>query len=422
MTDQAPDTASTKPVETIEQPVADNPNPELTVDAAAPVTDDAGDEGEPAPRKTAAEDRAERLAARAKANRAERDEGIPHTGDFANDERQTYGDYAPPPAAPAQTQAPETGPSDSAPRKWKLKVNREDKDYTEDEVIALAQKAAAGDRYFEDGRRFYDEARRAAEESRRSRGAPNPEQQRTQQQRTEPNPKDQPNPDDPLAAAFEKLQYGADPKEVSAEFRKALSPELQQTSRAASAEELDRQRMRDDLNKTVASYTKIKEANKELFEQPHAERVMEGIMLDVLKDDLRKINVPEDRIPVNPRELQDWHRHYRTKGYRVRDPDAVFGDVIGKYRNYRGLPDTSTGQQQQQRPPAARTSVPNVNARQPAVALNRDDRRASIPAQPARSAAPPSAPQPSVAPEKSRLEAIARMRDARKGRVFRRAG
>jgi hypothetical protein len=168
--------------------------------------------------------------------------------------------------------------------------------------------------------------------------------------------------------------------------------------------------MADDLRETMTEYSRVKAANKELFADELAEPAMEKLYSNALRDDLRQLGVPEDRIPLRSKDLQDWHRFYRTQGQPVRDTKTLFNNVVERFREYRGAP-----QQQQQEA--------NPDPAQPTVSLDRSARRATIPTQPARSAAPQRMTPTSLQPQrKTREQTLEEMRQSRKGRVFRRAG
>ncbi len=403
-------------VETIAPPQADNPNPEITIEAPAPVPIER-EASEPAPKpKSAVEARTERLNAKAKRLQEARSAEKPpeFTGDFS-EPGQTTGNIGKPefdlkpefvkdgqeaPTDPSQTTAkgPETGPSDSqTKKKFKLKVRHQDLEMDEDQVLALAQKAAAADSYFEDGRRFYEEARRQAD-SRRAAGAPQQGQPRAQDE--QPHDPSQGDPhQDPLAAVLEKVQFGADPKEAAKELRAVVNQTVQQTALNTSQRALVQQKMAEDVTETLTEFQRIKSENPTLFADEFAEPIMQKLLVDGYKEDLRKIGVPENRIPANPNDLADWHRFYRIKGQPVRKAATLLNDVKQRYSDWR------SGTQQTNKP---------VDANQ-RVAVNRDERRASIPSQPTRSAAPAQVPQ--TAPQrKTREQVLADMRASRRGR------
>ncbi len=393
-------------VETIAPPPADNPNPEIAIEAPAPVPIER-EAAEPAPKpKTAVELRTERLNAKAKRLQEARaaDKPPEFSGDFS-EPGQTTGnigksefDLKPEfvkdgdtPTDPSQqAKAPETG---ETKRKFKLKVRHQDMEMDEDQVLALAQKAAAADSYFEDGRRFYEEARRQAD-SRRAAGAPQQGQPRAQDE--QPHDPSQGDPhQDPLAAVLEKVQFGADPKEAARELRTVVNQTVLNTSQRA----LVQQKMAEDVTETLTEFQRIKSENPTLFADEFAEPIMQKLLLDGYKEDLRKIGVPENRIPVNPNDLADWHRFYRIKGQPVRKAGTLLNDVKQRYSDWRSGTKTPNK-------PVDSTSR---------VAVNRDDRRASIPSQPTRSAAPQQVPQ--AAPQrKTREQVMADMRAARRGR------
>ena len=102
----------------------------------------------------------------------------------------------------------------------------------------------------------------------------------------------------------------------------------------------------------------------------------------------------------------------------------MFADVIDGYKAYRGQQTQSSAPQQQPTSAQQQHRTPTqTDRRTPGVLVNREQRRASIPQQPARSAAPPPIPSQAVGGErKPYSQSIAEMRAQRKrGVAFRRA-
>ena len=328
MTDNAPDKSSAEanPVEKMADGVADASNPEITIDAPAPAPSQPNATrarpNRPGPllqRKPAPiSSRPARLRRAPSARRARKNSlatsPIPAWRRHSTSHRRKASSDRPPTEAPAKP-----GPSNSpAPKTHKLKVRHQEKEVSENELLALAQKALAADDYLGDARKLYEEARRH-DQARRSQGAPHQEQ-REQNTDLPTDPSQTPHQEDPLAKALERVQYGEDPKEVAKDVRQALRSDQAGTTQQA----ILNQRMADDLSQTLRVFAKFKKENEALLAEPHAEAVMQDILHKAWRDDLRSVGVPEDRIPLNPNDLQQWHRRYRVLGHTVRSAEQTF--------------------------------------------------------------------------------------------------
>lgn len=333
------------------------------------------------------------IAARFKKSRQD-PQDVDYHGDH-NDPSQHYGAVAKAPEPepepePQQQQQPE-------PRKVKLKVRHQEIELPEDEVRALAQKALAADTYLDDAKKIYEDARRAPS-SRPHQGEPEPAPV-DRQDDIDPDDERQPHQegDDPFESLVEKIQYG-DKKEAA----EALRTTLAKASERATLETQWAQRINDDLARDTETYKEFVAKNAEIASDRKAFVAIKEDFLDGYREDLRKIGVPEDRIPTDPDTLAAHHRIYKLKGQPVRSVGQLLEAAKTKFVEWRGGP--APRPQQQQQPSNGR----------PAVNVNRTERREAIPHQPSRAAVPQQLQRPQNAPASpDRSSVVQRMRQSR---------
>ena len=134
---------------------------------------------------------------------------------------------------------------------------------------------------------------------------------------------------------------------------------------------------------------------------------MEREIYDLYREDLRGIGLPAEQLPRDPRQLADWHRYYRTEGYKIRDIPTILEKAKENLISWRGTPV-----QQRQQP----RTLANTPARVE-VNVDRTERRRALPTQPSRSAAPvaPGTGQPTqpATREDRASSVIANMRKSR---------
>lgn len=334
------------------------------------------------------------IAARFRKSR-EDPQDVDYHGDH-NDPTQHYGAVAKEPEpqpepAPQQQEQPQ-------PRKVKLKVRGQEIEVTEDEVIADAQKYRAAETYLEDAKKIYEDTRRVRS-SRPHQGEPEPAPVANQ----EDDPLDEParqhpgEEGDPFEELVEKIQYG-DKKEAAEALRNTLS----KTSTQATLEAQWAQRVNDDLARDLDTYKEFVAKNTDIAQDENSFIVVKRNLLDGYREDLRKIGIPEDKIPTDEKVLAQHHRFYKLRGQPVRSVGQLLETARTKFVEWKGGPAKS---QQQQQPSNGR----------PAVDVNRSERRAAIPHQPSRAAVPQQLqrPQGQPAAPADRSTVVQRMRQAR---------
>lgn len=378
-------------------PVADNPNPEIIADAT-PATPEPIADAEPAPVGPTLSPREQRMKAIADKVKAGRG-GIEATGDFS-DPMQNYGNLARPPEPEPQPAAePAAAPAaGEQPRKFKVKVRHEERELTEEELIANAQKALAAENYLEDGRKFFEQGKQFLETVQRS-AASRPHQDATRAQEDVdpvPEPSADPHQDGTdFEKLIEEIQIG-DTKEAAGKLRAAVTQAARDVARATSIDD----RVRADWSNTMTTFEKFKADNTDLAADPNALAVMERMIYDGYRDDLRELGVSDDALPKDPLKLADAHRLARVSGQKVRTTEQLLNTVKDGYQKWRGVTPAPSPTQS----PAPQTLRVNVD---------RTERRQAIPTQPTRSTAP-SQTVPNATPQpRTRSQTVMEMKKAR---------
>jgi hypothetical protein len=361
------DTAATdkQPLEQVVEPVADT---EVVADSGSqPQPVDNGDDGASEHVQQVENpvfaDRA-RIAARFKAQREQRQEEIAHE-QIADD-------------APADQDSPRT---------IKVKVRHEIRELPENEVIAAAQKTLAGDGYLEEARRLLEDAKQVV-------SRPHQGEDPAYANRQAGEADDQSHQTDDDRALAERLQFGSpdDAADVIAQLRKAGTTDPHAIRRAV----YDTQRA-TDVTKAKRAYDGFVKANEDLVKDPIAHAAMEAAFYNGLRQDLRNLGYTDDQLPRANERLVEAHRFHRIQGQDVRDTAALLEESREAVEKFRGRSG------EQQAPPARKD-------KSVAVRVDRSERRAGIPLQPARSALPASSsaqPQPVQNARKAAVQKMA---------------
>jgi hypothetical protein len=279
--------------------------------------------------------------------------------------------------------APADRAQDTA-RTIKVKVRHEIRELPENEVIAAAQKTLAGDGYLEEARRLLEDAKQVV-------SRPHQGEDPAHANRQAGGNDDQSHQTDDDLALAERLQFGS-PDEaaaVIAQLRKAGTTDPDAIRRAV----YDTQRA-TDVTKAKRSYDVFVRANEDLVKDPIAHAAMEAAFYNGLRQDLRTLGYTDEQIPRANERLVEAHRFHRIQGQDVRDTAALLEESKQAVERFRGPRGEST-------PPARKDSV--------TVRVDRSERRAAIPLQPARSALPtsPAAPLPVQNARKAAVQKMA---------------
>lgn len=345
-------------------------------------------------KKPAYDDGRAALAAKFNRTRADKEPPVPSTGDYT-DPTQTYGQVAKaptPPVEPPPVEEPEHKPE---PQKFKVKVRGEERELTQEELVAAAQKALAGDSYLEDARQVLETTKTRVQVSRQHPDENPPAPASTDEPVTPPD--DGTTPADPLEEAIEQIQYG-DPKEAKAK----LSATIARAAAEAVQQATGLTRVREDIANDLRAHDEFAKKNADLASDPIAVSVIRDGLLTGYRDDLLKIGVPAENIPTDPAQLANHHRHYKLQGQPVRQVSVLLEAAAERLTQWRG----GTPRKEPNPSPAQAQTRIDVN-------VNRDERRMAIPQQPTRANVQPSMTQPQQQGQRSRSDAVRAAQRAR---------
>jgi len=300
--------------------------------------------------------------------------------------------------------APEPEPQpEPQPRKFKIKVRGGEREVTEEELVALAQKNEAADDYMNEAKTLLNEVKGIKRdlESRPSPTATPADDRAT--------PEDQP-PDagsqhqaDPYQDMTEALLYG-DPEKGAAKFRDLITTVVPKIV----SETVGRERLKTEHNRSKANVDKFRRENEELARDPMAVGAIEAKLIEHQLNDLVRMGIKADKLPKDPVGIANLHLKFRSDPSTVglvRTTDELFDAAKSDFVKWKGGT-----------PPQAPANGNGAGATpkqtEIQVSVNRDDRRRIIPQQPSRTAVVRQA-QPEAPPPKTRAQVIADMRKAR---------
>ena len=350
------------------------------IDIKAPPSGDAPQPREETKPEIMLDDGRSAIAARFKKMRSDKEPGVETTGDFIHPS-QTYGQVA-----VEQEPEPSNEPALPAPeqRKMKVKVRGEERELTEEEVLAAAQKALAGDDYLNEARQILETTKRVVV-SRQHPDAPEPATTANEQN----EPDDRQHPGDAIESLVNDLQYG-DPKDAGEKLRTTIAEIATNAVKQATVTD----RVQQDVANDMRAHDDFVKKHSDLASDPIATAVIREGLMNGYREDLLKIGVPEENIPSDPTVLANHHRHYKLQGQPVRQVAQLLNQAAETLQNWRGgTPRTEATSQ----PP----SEPRVE-----VSLNRDDRRRAIPQQPTRANVQPAMNASPQSAPKSRHDAV----------------
>ena len=270
---------------------------------------------------------------------------------------------------------------------------------SEDEWLERARKVEAADSYLEESRVLLETAKDIRAERAGQTDRPNDGQTGAQDDgRTQDAPvAHRPNGELDLKSVIEKIQFG-DPEEAAQELGRVITTVASQQADQGQINRL----IANDLAKSQADLKAFRAANPELDQDKIASVVIENLIYDIYRDEIKALGMDESQIPANPKDLADWHRFYRVNGHNVSKTSDILTKAKDKFTAYRG------GSPQQKPAPK-----PKGEARI-AVNVDRTERRMAIPLQPTRAVVPRrDEAQPAKTPEQSRKEAVQDMRRQR---------
>lgn len=298
-------------------------------------------------------------------------------------------------AAAPQPQEPEV----RQPRMITQTIRGKQVTLSEDEWLERARKVEAGDSYLEEARVMLETAKEIRQERAGQTDRPHDGQTgaqddgRTQDEQVAHRP----NGELDLKSVIEKIQFG-DPEEAAQELGKVIKTVASQQADQGQVNRL----IANDLARSQADLKAFRIANPELDQDKIASVVIENLIYDIYRDEIKALGMDESQIPTNPKDLADWHRFYRVNGHSVSKTSDILNKAKDKFTAYRG------GSPQPKPAP-----TPKGQARI-AVNVDRTERRMAIPLQPTRAVVPRrDEAQPAKTPEQSRKEAVQDMRRQR---------
>lgn len=390
-------------------------DPAMTAEAVN-VTDDGprGDPGtnQPAPRVDAApipqrplapaksefDQRRDDIVARFRASRDEApaDEADDIISDLAASGMQPELEPEPGPELAAEPE-PEPAAPPAPPKTFKLKVNGQERELSEEDLIAKAQIALASEGILDEVKalkRQYTELNQGVTRT----TPPNPNQvrqnpaQTTEQQDPIDGDPAPPNQEDRLTKLIEAIQFGADPAETRALLQDTIADMSKDTANTVVTQVLAQQRLKDEGARTAKVLQDFKEKHSDIANDPLADAVIQTKLYQLQVEDLKALGVDPSQLQtpsgvVTPADVAMAHRWYRSEGFAVRAPQEMLETATADFLAWKGVKPPP-----QPADPAAK-AAPRVD-----ISVDRTARRAAIPQQPSRAAAPraaqEAAPQP----------------------------
>lgn len=249
---------------------------------------------------------------------------------------------------------------------------------SDEEILAAAQKTLAGDTYLEDAKSILAQAKEIrAERTGANRQHPDGDQVGAQDE-LDPALDDGAQHPEPLPVELvQKLQFG-DPEEAAKELAEYIDRRSEKKAATAVHSSGVERAFDQDLQRSQKALKAFTDANPDLANDELAAMAIEKGMYDLYKEDILKLGLTtEDKLPTTSKELANWHRFYRVNGYEVRPTKDLLEASKAKFLDWKGV-KPAPQQQQRQAKTAPRISV----------SVDRDARRAAIPLQPSRAAAP----------------------------------
>jgi hypothetical protein len=308
--------------------------------------------------------------------------------------------------AEVERRAAEDISNEPAPQpKRKLKVRGKEVEYSDEEILDLARKAAAGDDYLGEARTTLDNAKAMQKEleARISQTGKLPSGENAGNGNGEaPLPDDQPQVD-PYKDMAEAFLYG-EPDQAASKMRSLIQSEAARIA----AETITRDRVTTEHSKSLANVDRFRRANEDLASDPMAAAAIESEIVRQQRSDLLKAGIKEDKIPRDMAGVTNMHLRFRsdprTSGF-LRDTDQLFSDAKDAFLKWKGVTPTPNSNRNDQ-------GADEQDQSEIQVSVSRDDRRRIIPQQPSRTAVVRQA-RPTAPPVKTRSQIIADMRKAR---------
>ena len=303
----------------------------------------------------------------------------------------------------AAEEIPEDEPLEEAPPpKRKLIIRGKELEVTEEELIALAQKAAAGDDYLDEAKRKLkevDELMKPLKAGRDSQTQTQSGQNNQQQTGQDQQQVDDAHSVDPFRKLVEAIQFG-DLEDAAKQFQTVVSTRTsQEDTRKIASEQLEQERMRNEAIRSQKILKDFEGQHPDLAKDENAFAVMRARLIQLQRDDLKGLGLDEAQIPQSGDEIANWHMWYRQKGHSVRDVDVLLKTARDDFMNWKGV---------KEQPADPARAAPRVE-----VTVDRQQRRTAIQQQPSRTVAPNPDAITQAAPARDRSAIVQDMINAR---------
>ena len=267
---------------------------------------------------------------------------------------------------------------EQVPAKRKLIIRGKEVEVTDEEFLALAQKAAAADDYLDEAKRKLKEVDELVRQTRTQAGRDSQTNTQNGQNNPQNNGQEDPNAPgdehhvDPFEKVVETIQFG-DLKEAARLLREVSTNPVD--TRKIAGEQLEQERMRNEAIRSQKILKEFEGQHPDLAKDQYALAAMRARLIELQTDDLKGLGLDEAQIPKSGDEIANWHMWYRQKGHSVRDVDVLLKTARDDFMAWRGV--------ETKQPAATKTGAPRVE-----VTVDRQQRRAAIQQQPSRTVAP----------------------------------
>ena len=227
---------------------------------------------------------------------------------------------------------------ETTPRKFKLKVNGQELELSEEELIANAQKSLATDNILDKAKSKLADIDRLEQQIRQRATQPaNQDGHHADPQRAAPElSPDLPDPQNQSVEdnLIETIQFG-DPAEARQKLRNTIAAESSQVVK----QELLAQRLRDEGARTAKLLKDFGEQHADIASDPNARAVIEVTTLQLQTEDLIALGLDPNQIrpdkqPPQPGDIAAAHRYYRAMGMSVRSPQVMLEEAVDKYQTW----------------------------------------------------------------------------------------
>lgn len=364
------------------------------------------------------------IYAKAKANRDKADEETDIDGLSDDRERQVWGDKVETRADREARRREERGEVEETPTepekraveapesRMRLNVRGQEVELPQDEVIALAQKAAAAGDILEHAKQLRAEQMQILEDLKAAGGKPTPAGNQPSESAHTDDQANQPD-DSELDEIIDRIQVGSpeDAKKALAKYGENIVNRVMERignidehiERTIRVNDENSQRKRE-MNETLSKFSKD---NPEFAKSHSMQTALATEAMSTMRENMRAIGVQDSSIEsikrergLNDMEATAWaHRWLRGQGHDIPDNETVLRTSATRLRDQFGVQ-----KQTEQRPEEIRVSDERI------------ERKRNLGPQPRRANAAPTAEVKERSREDARKQAVRQMKAYRRGR------